>query len=152
MSLVDSVGLPIRESLPKVINIIKKHNLRERIKICASGKMVNPSEVAWALCTGADFVNSARGFMMALGCIQALQCNKNTCPTGIATHNPKLQFGLDPFDKATRVMHYAQNMIKEIEIIAHACGADNPRKLSRDHARIVTNQGFSISMKELYEN
>lgn len=152
MSLIDSVGLPIRETLPKIVNIIKRHNLRERIKICASGKMVNPSEVAWALCAGADFVNSARGFMMALGCIQALQCNKNTCPTGITTHNPKLQFGLDPFDKATRVTHYAKNMIKELEIIAHACGVDNPRKLNREHARIITKQGSSISMKELYEN
>lgn len=150
MSLVDSVGLPIKETLPKVINIIKKHHLKDRIKIGASGKMVNPAEVAWALCTGADFVNSARGFMIALGCIQALKCNQNTCPTGITTHNPKLQFGLDPFDKATRVMHYAQNMIKELEIIAHACGVNNPRKLDRSHARIIINQSLSVPMEELY--
>ncbi len=150
MSLVDSVGLPIKESLPKVVNILKKHNLKERIKICASGKLVNPSEVAWALCTGADFVNSARGFMMALGCIQSLQCSKNTCPTGIATHNLKLQQGLDPTDKANRVMNYARNMIKELEIIAHACGVDNPRKLNRKHARIVVGIDHSISIEEFY--
>jgi glutamate synthase domain-containing protein 2 len=151
MTLVDVMGLPIRESLPRVVNIISKHGLRERIKICASGKLVNPADVAWALCAGADFVNSARGFMMALGCIQALQCNKNTCPTGITTHNPKLQYGLDPTDKANRVMHYAQNMVKELETIAHACGVDNPRKLSRKNARIVTSQGHSESMEKLYE-
>jgi glutamate synthase domain-containing protein 2 len=150
MSLVDSMGLPISESLPKVVNIIKKHGLRERIKICASGKLVNPSEVAWALCVGADFVNSARGFMMALGCIQALQCNKNTCPTGIATHNVKLQYGLDPTDKSIRVMNYANNMVKELETIAHACGVNNPRELTRKHARIVVSTANSVCMDELY--
>ncbi len=152
MSLVDSMGLPIKESLPIAIDIIKKHGLRERIKICASGKLLVPSEAAWALCAGADFVNSARGFMLALGCIQALQCNKNTCPTGITTHNIKLQRGLDPENKAVRVMHYAQNMIKELEIIAHACGVEHPRKLSRQHARIVLTSGHSLSMEDLYNN
>ena len=151
-SLVDSVGMPIKESLPSVINIIKKHNLRERIKICASGKLINPSEVAWALCAGADFVNSARGFMFALGCIQSLRCNKNTCPTGITTHNVKLQYGLDPADKAVRVMHYAQNMEKEVSIIAHACGVLEPRKLGRQHARIITTAGQSVSMEDAYQD
>lgn len=150
MSLVDSMGIPISESLPKVIDIIKKHGLRERIKICASGKLVNPSEVAWALCVGADFVNSARGFMMALGCIQSLQCNQNTCPTGIATHNIKLQYGLDPADKSIRVMNYANNMEKELEIIAHACGVSHPRELTRKHARVVISSSRSVSMDELY--
>jgi glutamate synthase domain-containing protein 2 len=152
MSLVDSVGLPIKESLPAVVNIITKHNLRERIKICASGKLINPSEVAWALCTGADFVNSARGFMFALGCIQSLQCNKNTCPTGITTHNIKLQYGLDPTDKSIRVMNYAHNMEKELAIIAHSCGVVEPRKLNRKHARIVINPGHSVSMEDLYQS
>ena len=152
MSLVDSVGLPIKESLPIVVDIMKKHGLRERIKICASGKLINPSQVAWALCAGADFVNSARGFMFAIGCIQSLQCNKNTCPTGIATHNIKLQYGLDPTDKAVRVMHYAQNMVKEVEIIAHACGVTQPRKLSRKNARIVITADHSANMEEVYGN
>ena len=106
--------------------------------------------MAWALCAGADFVNSARGFMMALGCIQALQCNKNTCPTGITTHNVKLQYGLDPTNKAERVKYYAQNMEKELEFIAHACGVAEPRMLSRQHARIVSTAGHSVSMEDLY--
>ena len=149
-SLLDSMGLPIKESVPLVINIIKKYKLRDRIKIIASGKLINPTEVAWALCAGADFVNSARGFMFALGCIQALQCNKNTCPTGITTHNVKLQYGLDPTNKAERVKHYAQNMEKELEFIAHACGVAEPRMLSRQHARIVSTAGHSVSMEDLY--
>ncbi|KKK56515.1 hypothetical protein LCGC14_3063750, partial [marine sediment metagenome] len=100
--LMDSVGLPLRESLPLVVNMLEKHGLRERVKVIASGKLIVPSKVAWALALGADFVVSARGHMFALGCIQALQCNKDTCPTGITTHNERLQRGLDVADKAQR--------------------------------------------------
>lgn len=150
MSLIDNMGMPLRESLPLTVDMLNTHELRDRIKICASGKMINPSEVAWAFCAGADFVNSARGFMFALGCIQALQCNKNTCPTGITTHNPKLQFGLDPTSKTERVANYAKNMKKEVGIIAHSCGVAEPRLLKRHHARIVLDNGRSISMDEMY--
>ena len=150
MSLIDNMGMPIRESLPLVVDILVKHGLRDRIKVCASGKMINPSEVAWAYCAGADFVNSARGFMFSLGCIQALQCNKNTCPTGITTHDPKLQFGLDPTNKAKRVASYAENMKKEVGILAHSCGVPEPRLLKRYHARIVLGDGRSVSMDDLY--
>ena len=150
MSLIDNVGIPLKESLPLVIRALKKHKLRERIKVCASGKLITPAEVAWAYCAGADFVNSARGFMFALGCIQALQCNKNTCPTGITTHNKKLQLGLDPENKAVRVAQYARNMQKELGIIAHACGVTEPRQLRMQHARIVLENGRSVQMDKLY--
>lgn len=150
MSLIDNMGMPLRESLPLTVDMLKKHGLRDRVKVCASGKMINPSEAAWAFCAGADFVNSARGFMFALGCIQALQCNKNTCPTGITTHNTKLQFGLDPISKSERVASYARNMKKEVGIIAHSCGVAEPRQLKRYHARIVLDNGRSVSMDELY--
>lgn len=152
MSLIDNVGLPIKESLPRIVDILIKHKLRDRIKLCASGKLITPAEVAWALCAGADFVNSARGFMFALGCIQSLRCNKNTCPTGIATHDKRLQYGLDPADKAVRVAQYALNMHKEIEMIAHSCGVRKARDLKREHARMVIGGGKSIGMKELYNN
>lgn len=150
MSLIDNMGMPLRESLPLVVDMLKTYGLRERVKVCASGKMINPSEVAWAYCAGADFVNSARGFMFALGCIQALQCNRNTCPTGITTHNPKLQYGLDPTDKSERVASYANNMKKEVGIIAHSCGVAEPRLLKRYHARTVLDNGRSVSLDELY--
>ncbi|WP_323775424.1 FMN-binding glutamate synthase family protein [Leisingera sp.] len=150
MSLIDNMGMPLRESLPLTVDILTRYGLRERIKVCASGKLINPSEVAWAFCAGADFVNSARGFMFALGCIQALQCNRNTCPTGITTHDPKLQFGLDPASKSERVAYYAKNMKKEAEIIAHSCGVAEPRLLQRYHARIVLDNGRSVSMDELF--
>lgn len=150
MSLIDYMGLPLRESLPLVVNILNEHNLKNRIKVIASGKMITPADVAWALCTGADFITSARGFMFSLGCIQALQCNKNTCPTGITTHNKKLQSGLNATLKAERVKNYVINMVKEVGVIAHSCGVNEPRKLQRFHARIVTQNGNSLPLNEIY--
>ena len=150
MPLIDDMGLPLRESLPMVIDRLNDHGLRDRIKVICSGKLITPADVAWALCVGTDFVTTARGFMFALGCIQALQCNKNTCPTGITTHDKKLQRGLNSKDKATRVMHYAWNITHEVCTIAHSCGVPAPRKLRRFHARIVTSNGLSIPLNELH--
>lgn len=151
MPLIDSVGMTLRESLPIAIDKLQQYGLRDRIKVIASGKLVTPGAVAWALCSGADFITSARGFMFSLGCIQALQCNKNTCPTGITTHDPKFQKGLHPQSKAIRVSNYVNNMVKEVGIIAHSCGVKNPRALNRSHARIVLSNGTSIGMDELYQ-
>ena len=150
MSLIDYVGLPIQESLPVVIDNLCANGLRERVKVVASGKLITPAEVAWALCMGADFVVSARGFMFALGCIQALQCDKNNCPTGITTHNKDLQRGLVHTQKSWRVTHYIQNMMHEVGVIAHSCGVKSPRELNRDHARIVQSNGRSKSLEELF--
>ncbi len=150
MSLIDNVGLQIKESLPLVVDMLKKHGLRDRIRVIASGKLINPADAAAALCMGADFINSARGFMFALGCIQALQCNKNTCPTGITTHNKRLQRGLVAEIKAKRVQRYSESMRKEIGMIAHSCGVTEPRGLRRFHCRIVQEDGHSIPLNELY--
>jgi len=150
MPLIDDVGLPLRESLPLLIDKLNEYGLRDRIKVIASGKLITPADVAWALCMGADFIVSARGFMFALGCIQALQCNKNTCPTGITTHNKRLQKGLNPADKAVRVANYARNMNYEVGIIAHACGVREPRELRRFHARVVSGNGLSLPLNELH--
>ncbi len=151
-SLIDNVGLPLRESLPRVIDLLEQYGLRERIKVISSAKLITPAEVAWAMAIGADAVNNARGFMFSLGCIQALQCNKNTCPTGITTHNKKLQKGLDPTNKAERVAHYAKNMMKEVNIIANSCGVTHARKLERKHLRIVNDHGHSQGFTEFYKD
>lgn len=150
MTMLDNVGLPLRESLPRVVDVLEGQGLRERIKIIASGKLINPVGVAWALCVGADFVNSARGFMFALGCIQALKCNKNTCPTGITTHDPDLQRGLVVSDKAERVARYALGMEREVATIAHACGVAEPRLLGREHCRIIQANGQSLLLSEIF--
>jgi len=148
--LMDYMGIPIEESLPRLVDILVTYNLRERIKVIASGKLVTPADVTWALCAGADFVNSARGFMFALGCIQSMKCHNNTCPTGITTHNPSLQRGLVVTDKAQRVYHYANNMAHEVATLCHSSGVDEPRQLRRQHARIVREDGFSVSLAEIY--
>ncbi len=150
MALMDNVGLTIRESLPLVSDILHKYGLRERTRIIASGKLVTPSEVAWAIATGADFVVSARGFMFSLGCIQALKCNKNTCPTGITTHKAHLHKGLNPAEKSVKVANYCMNMIHEVQIISHSCGVSRPRLMGRKHVRIVQSDGKSVPMDRLY--
>jgi glutamate synthase domain-containing protein 2 len=149
-SLMDHMGLPLKRSLPMVIDTLLRHQLRSRIRVVCSGKLINPAGVAAALCIGADCVNSARGFMFALGCVQALQCNKNTCPTGITTHDEDLQKGLDPADKAQRVKNYARNLQHEVEVIAHSCGVTEPRLLRRHHAQMISERGIPQALSHVY--
>jgi len=146
MPLIDLVGMPIREALPLVCDLRDAAGLHDRIRLIASGKMVNPGDVAWALCAGADFVTSARGFMFSLGCIQALRCNRNTCPTGITTHDPRFQKGLVPEDKFKNVAAYADNIVHEVETIAHSVGVAEPRLMRRRHVRMVQGDGRSVPM------
>ncbi|MCK5918271.1 MAG: FMN-binding glutamate synthase family protein [Cocleimonas sp.] len=150
LALIDDMGLPLRESLPLLVDKLKLYDLRGRVRVIASGKLTTPADVAWAICLGADFCVSARGFMFALGCIQALQCNKNTCPTGITTHDPDLQKGLVPESKKDNVAAYAKNLAYEVGTIAHSCGVKEPRGLRRHHARIVMDDSLSIRLDQLH--
>jgi glutamate synthase domain-containing protein 2 len=148
--LADHMGLPIMEALPRVVDDLLAAGLKQRIKVVAAGKLVTPSKAAWALCTGADFINTARGFMFSLGCIQAMRCHSNTCPTGITTHNKRLQRGLVVQEKFLRVANYAKGMNKELEMIAHSCGVTHARALRREHVRLVQTAGHSMAMNMLY--
>ena len=150
MPLIDLVGLPLREALIRMVDLRDLAGLHDRVRIVASGKLVAPADVAWAICLGADFVTSARGFMFSLGCIQALKCNKNTCPTGITTHIPSLQKGLVVEDKEKRVAAYAQAVVGEVETIAHSVGVAEPRLMRRRHVRVVMDDGSSKQMNEIY--
>ncbi|MFT3734065.1 MAG: FMN-binding glutamate synthase family protein [Rhodocyclaceae bacterium] len=149
-ALADHVALSINEALPRVVDSLIAAGMRERVKVVASGKLVTSARAAWALACGADFVNSARGFMFALGCIQALRCHTNTCPTGVTTHNERLQRGLVVEDKATRVANYATNMNREIDMIAHSCGLRHAREFRREHVRIVQPSGRSEALSTIY--
>ncbi|MDQ6998305.1 MAG: FMN-binding glutamate synthase family protein [Mariprofundus sp.] len=148
--LMDFMGMTLKESLPMLIDHLVGYGLRDRVRVICSGKLITPSGVAWALCMGADFIVSARGFMFALGCIQAMQCHKNTCPTGITTHQKRLQRGLDPQDKSVRVAHYVENMLHDVGVIAHSCGVKHPRQLQRRHARVVTSDSSSTGLHQLH--
>jgi glutamate synthase domain-containing protein 2 len=149
-ALFDHMSLSIEEALPRAADVLYESGLKDRIRLVASGKLVTSARAAWALCVGADFVNTARGFMFSLGCIQALRCHTNTCPTGITTHNPRLQRGLVVEEKWKRVANYAQGMNKDIEMIAHSCGVEHPRLLRREHCRIVQANGASAALNMLY--
>ncbi len=149
-ALADHMGLSIKEALPRVIDALIEAGLRERVRVIAAGKLVDSARAAWALACGADFVNSARGFMFSLGCIQALRCHTNTCPTGITTHNPRLQRGLVVEEKWQRVANYCNNMNKEIDMIAHSCGLHHAREFRREHVRIVQAGGDTDALNMLY--
>jgi len=149
-TLIDHVSLPIAEALPRVVDSLLQSGLKNRIYIVAAGKLVTSAEGAWALCAGADFVNTARGFMFSLGCIQAMRCHLNTCPTGITTHDARLQNGLVVEEKYLRVANYARNVNKEINMIAHSCGLHHARQFKREHVRIVETAGKSVALNILY--
>jgi glutamate synthase domain-containing protein 2 len=148
--LADHVGLPLNEALPILVNTLLASGLRDRVRVIASGKLVTSAHVGWALCVGADFTVTARGFMFALGCIQSLQCHKDTCPTGVTTHNPRLQKGLVVTDKAARVAHYAHGMNEQAARLAHACGLGHARQFRRQHARIIQSTGHSMPLDQLF--
>ncbi len=150
LTLMDLVGVSIKEALPEVAGLLREYGLKQRIKLVASAKLMVPGEVAWALAAGADFVTSARGFMFSLGCIQAMKCNMNTCPTGITTHDPRFQKGLVPEDKYKKVARYAESIVREVETIAHSVGVAEPRQLRRQHVRIVQDTGNSVPLDVLY--
>lgn len=148
--LMDNVGMSIRESLPMVKQTLVENGLHQRIRIGASGGLILPEHVAWAVAAGADFVNSARGMLFGMGCVMAMRCNKDTCPTGLTTNNPKLQKGFNPEDKGVRVANYIKSVNDGVVKIAHACGLDDARKLRPEHVNIIGSNGQSVSMQSLY--
>ena len=150
MPLMDLVGLPLAESLIMTANTLVRYDMKNRVRLIASGKLVTPGQVAWAMAAGADYAVSARGFMFALGCIQALKCNKNTCPTGITTNDTRLQRGLNPTDKAVRVHTYVKELTTEVQMIARSCGVAQADKLDRHHVRLVQTNGTSERMDILH--
>ncbi|MEN7546476.1 FMN-binding glutamate synthase family protein [Rapidithrix thailandica] len=118
----DSVGLPIEPALIFVSKMLTKYQLKQEIRVIASGKVLTASSLIKLLAMGADLCNSARGFMFALGCIQALRCNTNQCPTGVATQSNMLTRGLIVTDKAERVFHFHQNTLDAVLELLAACG------------------------------
>src|SRR5687767_488944 len=149
-ALADHMALSIDEALPRVVDSLIETGLRQRVRVVASGKIVTSARAAWALAAGADFVNTARGFMFSLGCIQALRCHQNTCPTGVTTHNKRLQRALVVEEKYLRVANYANGINREIDMIAHSCGVRHARELRREHVRIVQANHQSIALNMLY--
>jgi glutamate synthase domain-containing protein 2 len=149
-ALADHMSLSIDEALPRVVDALIESGLKQRVRVIASGKIVTSARAAWALAVGADFINTARGFMFSLGCIQALRCHQNTCPTGVTTHNRRLQRALVVEEKYLRVANYCNGINREIDMIAHSCGVRHARELRREHVRIVQANQQSIALNMLY--
>ena len=144
------VGMPLLDGLAFVDNMLKGFGIRHHIKVCASGKILTGFQIVRAIALGADMCNSARAMMMALGCIQALECNRNTCPTGVATQDPSLVSGLVIEDKKVRVANYHKNTVESFVELMAASGIDSPAKLNRHqiNRRIFMNEVKTL--EEIY--
>ena len=130
---IDHVGIPMHEALLLVHNTLVGLDLRERVKVAAAGKITSAFDIARTLALGADWCNAARGYMFALGCIQALQCHTGRCPTGIATQEPGRWKHLDPADKATRVHRFHDNTLRALRDLLCAAGLQDPSELGPEH-------------------
>jgi len=146
----NSVGTPIKEGLAFVYNALVGFNLKKEITLIASGKIVSGFDIFKAISLGADVTSSARAMMMAVGCIQALECNHNTCPTGVATQDPKLVKGLDVNDKKVRVANYHKETVTAFVELMAASGLDHPDKINRTQVYQRIDQHISRSYNKLY--
>ncbi|MEM7551840.1 MAG: FMN-binding glutamate synthase family protein [Bacteroidota bacterium] len=146
----NSVGMPLREGLAFVYDALVGYNLKEDIKIFASGKIFTAFHIFRALSLGADACYTARGVMIALGCIQALECNNNNCPTGITTHKPHLVQGLVVSDKSKRVANFHKDTVEALVELLAATGLDKLSKINRTHINRRLNMTQIKRYDEIY--
>ncbi len=140
IEFVDHVGTPLREALRLVHNTLVGIGLRDRIKLGASGKIISAFDMARVMAMGADWCNSARGFMFAIGCIQAQACHTGKCPTGVTTQDPKRQKALVVEDKSVRVASFHANTLKALAEMLGAAGLQHPGELRPHHiAKRISN-------------
>lgn len=132
LEFADTVGMPLEPALIFVHRTLKRHGLRDRVRIIASGKVLSAAYLLKMLAMGADLCNSARGFMFSLGCIQALRCNTNDCPTGVATQDRMLMKGLVVTDKSERVYHFHRNTLLTVMELMAAAGKRDLSELGMD--------------------
>ena len=140
VEFMNHVGVPLLEGLRLVHNTLVGIGMRERIKIGASGKIISAFDMARVMALGADWCNSGRGFMFAIGCIQALTCHTGKCPTGVTTQDPLRQKALVVSDKSLRVASYHNNTLKALAELLRAAGLTHPSDLRPHHiARRIAN-------------
>jgi glutamate synthase domain-containing protein 2 len=147
----DHVGLPLTDGLIVVHNALVGTDLRERIRIGASGKVATGSDIVKRLIQGADYTNSARAMMMATGCIQSMRCHTNHCPVGVATQDPRRARALDVADKSERVYRYQQATVNQAMRIMASMGVSDPSMLNPHMLRKRVSPSEQRSYAELYE-
>jgi glutamate synthase domain-containing protein 2 len=147
LEFADHVGAPLREALLLVHNTLVGLNLRDKVRLGASGKIITGFDLARTLALGADWCNAARGFMFALGCIQSLNCHTDRCPTGIATQDPSRWKKLDVPDKAERVRMFHDNTLKGLKELIAASGLSHPNEIGPEHIirRVSSTEVRSLS-------
>lgn len=150
LEFANHMGMPLVEGLTFAHNTLRGVNLRDRIAIGASGKLIHAFDIAKALALGADWVNSARGFMFAVGCIQAQACHTNHCPTGVATQDPRRQRALVVPDKAQRVYNFHKNTLKALGDMAGAAGLDHPSLFLPHHLMMREKERNMVTGEEVY--
>ena len=133
LEFTDHVGAPLQEGLLLVHNTLVGLNLRERVRVGCAGKVISAFDIARATALGADWCNSARGFMFALGCIQAQACHTGNCPTGVTTQDALRQRALDVPTKAQRVLNYHQQTLHALKELVQAAGLNHPREITASH-------------------
>ncbi|MGV6475743.1 FMN-binding glutamate synthase family protein [Azotobacter vinelandii] len=133
LEFADHMGVPLRDGLRFVHNTLVGAGLRDSIRLGASGKIISAFDIASVLAIGADWANSARGFMFALGCIQSQSCHTNRCPTGVATQDPLRQLALVVPDKAERVRNFHHNTLAALAEMVAAAGLEHPARLEPRH-------------------
>jgi glutamate synthase domain-containing protein 2 len=143
--------MPLTDGLLLVHNALTGVGLRSQVRLIAAGKIVTGFDMARRMALGADLCNAARPMMFALGCIQALRCNTNTCPVGVATQNPGLVVGLDPVSKAERVFNYQKHTVKSFLEILGAAGLDRPEDLKPKHIRRRVDSIKTLHYGQIYE-
>jgi glutamate synthase domain-containing protein 2 len=146
----NSVGMPLREGLIRAENMLRVHGIRDKLRVIASGKVLTGFDIVKMVALGADACNSARGMLLSLGCIQALTCNSNHCPTGVATQDPNLFKGLSVTDKHRRVANFQRHTVEAVAEILAAAGIDSARKLTRSHIFRRTGPTEIKTFEELY--
>lgn len=150
LEFANHVGMPLVEGLSFVHNTLRGAGLRDRVRIGAAGKLVTAFDIARALAIGADWANSARGFMFAIGCIQAQACHTNRCPTGVATQDPLRQRALHVPDKAERVASFHRNTLRALADMAGAAGLDDPRMFLPHHFLQRDNSGEMLAGDQVW--
>jgi glutamate synthase domain-containing protein 2 len=146
----NSVGMPLLDALAFVDDALRGFGIREHIKIDCSGKILTGFNIVRAMALGADFCNSARAMMLALGCIQALECNKNTCPTGVATQDPYFMKGLVVEDKKDRVANYHKNTVGSFVELLSCAGLSHPEQINRSHVYRRVFMNMVKTYEEIY--
>ncbi|AGA56262.1 Glutamate synthase large subunit-like protein YerD [Thermobacillus xylanilyticus] len=146
MEMADSLGLPVYSALLLADNALRRHGVRDRVKIIASGMLATADRIAIALAFGADLVNVGRAAMNTIGCINALKCNTNECPTGVTSHKPELKKGLVIEEKRFRTANYLTTVREGVYMLAASCGLDSPAGFRREHVTFKDRNASAVRM------